>query len=162
MLTIEEILGMAASGQQLPQERQRQATLAEQIVLQGTEAHLLNQMLELSAEDKDPLPVLLDNLEGLASSFGWYAVSSCLCAAFAARFTPEQVPDLPSLTDETKLLLGCLSVAAVRQDSDPGAWTIPMAMLADLGENGALAVTACAAFCAAHSEVERMAGECSG
>lgn len=163
MLTVEEILHMMGEGIPLPQEKQRMATFGEQIVIQTAEQGILQGLLEVAAADGDVLKAVVDPLLELSGQYGWYATTSCLSAAFAARFAPADIPHhLPDVSQQTKVMLTCLSLAAQAQDTDQGAWTIPMAMLADLGEEEAVGITACAAFCAARAEVARLGVDLDG
>lgn len=148
MLSITDVLKMLARGEKLPQQKLTPPTEEQIDRLQNLEPEILNDVLS-ATDGGDPGSVLLNRINGLADEFGWYQTASVLCMLFAHRYEADAVPALKGFTGEVIGLLRMFAMSdeAMSQDSE-GAWTIPFAILADLGRKEALAVTACAGFCA--------------
>lgn len=148
MLTIKDVLEMMARGEKLPQQKLQSPTDAQIERIQKAEPEILNEILE-APEDADPAMILADRINALADELGWYQVVSVLCMTFAHRYTPDTVPamDLETAPSGTIGLLRMFALSA-RATAEEGAWTIPIAMLADLGRKEAQLVTVCAGFCA--------------
>lgn len=151
MLTVTDVLTLLAEGRPLPQQELPVVTDQQIGVLQDAEPRVLN--LALSDVD-DPTDPILSALRELAAENGWYATCSMLCLLFGHRYNENSVPALETVSDETMGLLKMLPIAARAMNGDERAWTIPFAMLASLGEEGALEFTTCAALCAAIGHVQ--------
>lgn len=153
MLSITDVLKMLARGEKLPQQKLTGPTEDQIDKLQNLEPEILNDILS-AADGGDPGKILLTRINGLADEFGWYQTTSILCMLFAHRYEPGSVPALKGFTVEVVGLLRMFATAAGAMGQEEGAWTIPLAILADLGREEALAVTACAGFCAAAGHLQ--------
>jgi hypothetical protein len=148
MLDLMDVLKLMANGQKLPQEKYPAPSDATIEALQEAEPNLLNSMFEKMEQDGDPVDTLLEGLRELTSEHGWFATTTVLSMCFAHRYTQATIPELSSVTPETLGLLRMLPIAVEQGARDSGAWTVPIAILTDLGEEDALSFTACAGLCA--------------
>lgn len=149
MLDLMDVLKMMAAGRSLPQTGHTAPSKETIEALQEAEPELLNHLFLSLDRGEDPADVLLRELGKLAKRHGWFNTASILCMIFARRYQPEHVPDLGSDEVGTMNLLKMLPISVAQEEGgDEAAWTVPMAILADLGEGNALKFTACAGFCA--------------
>jgi hypothetical protein len=148
MLSITDVLEVMARGEKLPQQKLPAPTDDQIERLQQVEPEILNEILT-APDEVDPAVLLTRRISDLVAEFGWYQVASILCMTFAHRYTPGVVPPLAEAPDGTVNLLRMFAMAAGAMADEEGVWTIPLAMLADLGEEKAQLVTVCAGFCAA-------------
>lgn len=148
MLDLMDVLKLMANGQRLPQENLPKPTEAEIDLLQEAEPRLLNLLLK--GGEGDPDQIILGELRKLTSQHHWFAVTGILCMAFGHRYRPETIPPLGEIRPETMGLLKMLPISAEQSaEGEEGAWTVPMAIIAEMGEEEALGFTACAGLCAA-------------
>jgi hypothetical protein len=148
MLSLVNVLQLLAEGKTLPQELLPVPSDEAIIALQDAEPELLNRLFEAMSKGDDPVNVLMADLKELAGKHGWFAAAGILCMSFARRYRPDQIPSTIGVGQDTVNLLRMIPLAADHESHDEGAWTIPMAMLASLGEVEALTFTACAAMSA--------------
>jgi len=154
MLSITDVLTLMAEGETLPQEKFPPLTDEQIEDVQNFEPVLLNRLLDAEGASKDPVDTVMDGLREKTAQHGWYPVVAVLCVTFSHRYREDMVPANLQLSDDTMGLLGMLPIAGRSMKEDEGAWTIPLAMLAGLGEEGAMEFTACAAMCAAVGFIE--------
>lgn len=148
MLDLMDVLKLMANGEKLPQENLPGPTEAEIDLLQEAEPRLLNLLFE--ENEDDPAEVIMRELRKLTAEHHWFAVTGILCMAFAHRYRPETIPPLGEIRPETMSLLRMLPISAEHSaEGEEGAWTVPMAIIAEMGEEEALGFTACAGLCAA-------------
>jgi hypothetical protein len=147
MLTIDDVLKIMVRGEKLPQQKLQPPTDDQIERLQRAEPEILNEILD-APDEVDPASLLTKRISDLVAEFGWYQATSILCMTFAHRYAPDIVPPLTEAPDGTVNLLRMFAMAAGAMAEEEGAWTIPLAMLADLGPEKAQLVTACAGFCA--------------
>lgn len=152
MLSVTDVLTLMAEGKQLPQEQFPPLTDHQIADVQNFEPGLVNQVL--GAGEEDPVDIIMADVRKKAQEHGWYPVAGLLCMLFSQRYHEDSVPELPTVSPETMGLLKMLPIAGRAMDEDEGAWTIPLAMLASLGEEEALEFTACATLCAAVGVIE--------
>lgn len=150
MLTLMDVLKLLAAGRKLPQEAHPVPTDEQIERLRQAEMDLMNKVFDQVGNDdeNDPIRILVNGIDELADEIDWYVTTSILCMLFAQRYEPGQVPDLEGVGPDTGSLLKMFSIAAREMESDEGAWTIPLAMLASVGREDAQSITACAGFCA--------------
>ncbi|AXH66392.1 hypothetical protein SEA_SATIS_243 [Streptomyces phage Satis] len=149
MLDLMDVLKLMAEGKKLPQEGLPRPTDQEIDLLQEAEPRLLNLLFEEGAQG-DPAEVIMRELRKLTAEHHWFVVTGILCMAFGHRYRPETIPALGEVKPETMNLLRMLPLSVEHSaGGDEGAWTVPMAILADMGEEEALGFTACAGLCAA-------------
>jgi len=149
MISLEETLTLMAEGKRLPQ--QKFGRIPKSVVgdILKFEPELLNGAYAALKDGDDPVAFVCAKLDVLCDRYGWYPACSTLAMVLAHRYSVDQVPDLPSLDGDTGTLLKIFAIAAARENVDKGAWTIPLAMLASLKDEGARIFTSCAAFVAA-------------
>lgn len=162
MLSVTDVLGIMANGRDLPQQAFPAPTDAQIEKMQELEPELLHKII-WAADNQDPAKILTDRLGALAEEFGWYPAVSIMCMLFAHRYKPDDVPDgeadLEEYPEGAQSLVRIFSIAASRMGDDEGAWTIPLAMLADLGREQALRIAVCTGFCAAIGEITSLSAE---
>jgi hypothetical protein len=154
MLDPMDVLKMMADGKPLPQEKLPKPSNRTIDALQVAEPEILNDMFAAMNREEDPVDLMMGRLRELSGKHGWFATAGILCMSFATRYQPDQIPQMNGVTPETMSLLKMLPIAAKHSADDEGAWTIPMAILADLGEEEALGFTACAGLCAGVGHVQ--------
>lgn len=115
---------------------------------------LLDDLTRTLGGDGDATDLITARLDRLTAEHGWWPTCAVTLAAMAVGFTPDIVDSLPQvLDDDTRTLLRVAAVAAAHPE-DRHAWTIPLAMLASLGETDARFTAACAVFCAGFGAIE--------
>lgn len=149
MLSITDVLTLMAEGEPLPQQQFPEITQEQIDDLQEFEPALLNRLIDSEQGGEDSADAVLAELQEKAEQHGWYPVVAVLCVAFSHRYREDMVPMDLQLSSDTVGLLKMLPIAGRAMGHDEGAWTIPLAMLAGLGEEEALTFTVCAAMCAA-------------
>lgn len=149
MLSITDVLTLMAEGKRLPQQEFPDITQEQIDDLQEFEPALLNRLIESEQGGEESVDTVLAELQGKVDQHGWYPVVVVLCSQFSHRYHEDTVPVNLQLSSDTVGLLRMLPIASRAEKHDEGAWTIPFAMLASLGEEAALAFTVGAAMCAA-------------
>ncbi|WGV35937.1 hypothetical protein SEA_FRANKENWEENIE_264 [Streptomyces phage Frankenweenie] len=149
MLSVTDVLTLMAEGKPLPQQEFPDITQEQINDLQEFEPALLNRLIESEQGGEESVDTVLAELQQKVDRHGWYPVVATLCWQFAHRYHEDMVPVNLQLSDGTVGLLKMLPIASRAEEKDEGAWTIPFAMLASLGEEKALAFTVGAAMCAA-------------
>ncbi|AYD81400.1 hypothetical protein SEA_JUSTBECAUSE_245 [Streptomyces phage JustBecause] len=154
MLSVIDVLELLAEGKKLPQEELPAINDQQIHAIQEAEPALLNRLIEAEGNGEDPVDAVMSELRRMAGEHGWYATTGTLCMLFSQRYSEDIVPHLSSVSVDTMSLLKVLPAAGRAMKEDEGAWTIPLAMLTSLGEEGALEFTACAALCAAMGHIQ--------
>lgn len=154
MLSVTDVLTLMAEGKELPQQKLPQITDEQIDDLQEFEPALLNRLIESEEGGEESVDTVLAELRKKVEQHGWYPVAAVLCMEFSHRYHEDMVPVNLQLSNDTMGLLKMLPIAGRAMEHDEGAWTIPFAMLADLGEKDALEFTVCAAMCAAVGFIE--------
>lgn len=149
MITVSDALRMMGDGKRLPHQKFGRIPETVSGELLEIEPDLLNGAYQALKDDADPVAAICTRLDAACDQYGWYPACSTLSMILAHRYTPDDVPDLPALEGDTGVLLKIFAIAASRETDDKGAWTIPMAMLASMGDAQARVFTCCAAFVAA-------------
>lgn len=149
MLSINDVLTLMAEGKPLPQREFPPITDEQIDDLREFEPALLNRLIESEQGGEESVDTVLAELQEKVDRHGWYPVVAVLCLEFSHRYHEDMVPLDLQLSGDTVGLLKMLPIAGRAEEHDEGAWTIPFAMLASMGEEDALAFTVGAAMCAA-------------
>lgn len=157
MLSFMEVLELMAAGESLPHERFGETPKAVTDTIRDAEPEVLNSFFRALEEGKDPMDAVRLRVDLLSDRHGWYPTCGTIAFAMAHRFGSDDVPDLPALKGDIGGLLRAFSFAATVEGEDDGAWTIPMAMLASLGQDEARNFAACSVFCAGYKVLMGMA-----
>jgi len=156
MLDVVDILKLLVNGEPLPQ--QQFDPIPDEVVdrLTDAEANIVNTVIRAMLEGRDKIAVVKREIGWQVGMHGWFPACAVISRAAAHRLTPDDIADLSS--PEVQTLVKAFILAASQEDQDDGAWTIPLAMFASLGERSAQAFTAVIVLCATLAAIKEHSG----